>query len=163
MYSASENKSKITYKELVNKISSIGEYFSQREAHHKEWYRSIKPLYGSAPIDAEALSEEFYQGVSARFTHVQAELDIRRVGLFEKLDALLKNSRTVIIHGASGQGKSTLAYRYLHDNAKIPFPFTKRQVNKNRPAFLILCLYLFLLIRLLFYSWFTFEKINIFR
>jgi len=134
LLSASENKNKITYKELVKKIASIGEYFAQREAHHHEWYKSIKPLYDDTAIDVDLLSKEFYQGVSARFNHIQANLDVKRKKLLEKLNELVQENRTVIIHGASGQGKSTLAFRYLHDYVPDQWRFLVQSIDNKKHA-----------------------------
>ncbi|KPA19071.1 hypothetical protein MHK_000719 [Candidatus Magnetomorum sp. HK-1] len=134
LYSASENKSKVTYKELVKKITSIGEYFAQREAHHHEWYISIKPLCDNTAIDVDFLSKEFYQGVSTRFKHIQANLDVKRNKLLEKLNELVQDNRTVIIHGASGQGKSTLAFRYLHDYVPEQWRFVVQNIDNKKHA-----------------------------
>ena len=119
LYHASENKTKITKKNLIDKISSVGKYLSEREAHHAEWFKSIKPLNDAdcTNIDKQMtkLSEEFYKGISSRFIHIKAGLDIDRPNQINKIEQAFKDgNQTVIIHGASGQGKSTLAYRYLY-------------------------------------------------
>ncbi len=115
LYIASEKRTKVTHKELVEKLTAIGKYFSERAAHHQEWFKSILPLIDDADIDIDSLSKEYYKGVSSRFTHIQANLDVHRKVLLQKIDELLKTNRTLIIHGASGQGKTSLAFRYLYD------------------------------------------------
>lgn len=117
LYYAAEYKEKITKQDLINKIYAVGKYLSERAAHHQEWFKSIKPLIEEDQThQQEDLASEFYKGVSSRFSHIQAGLDISRSEQIDKIEqAFLNGNRTVIVHGASGQGKTTLAYRYLHD------------------------------------------------
>ncbi len=72
----------------------------------------------SQPIDlnSQLLLDEFFAGVSARYEHIWAGLDFERPRKMEAIKQGFEKENIVIIHGASGQGKSTLAYRYLHDN-----------------------------------------------
>lgn len=114
LYVASEQKTKITHEALLEKIHSIGQYFAEREAHHQEWFKSITPLEENNVIEKQKLENEFYQGVSTRFSHIQANLDIHRKDQLTEIDNHFKTSQTVIVHGASGQGKTSLAYRYFY-------------------------------------------------
>ncbi|WP_019866552.1 P-loop NTPase family protein [Methylovulum miyakonense] len=117
LYYAAEHQEKITKQDLINKIYAVGKYLSERAAHHQEWFKSIKPLIEEdQTYQQEHLASEFYKGVSSRFSHIQAGLDISRSEQIGKIEqAFLNGNRTVIVHGASGQGKTTLVYRYLHD------------------------------------------------
>ena len=117
LYSAAEHKEKITKQDLINKISAVGKYLAERAAHHQEWHKSIKPLIEKdQTAQKEILAEQFYKGVSSRFSHIQAGLDIVRTEHIDKIwQAFQDGHKTVVVHGASGQGKTTLAYRYLHD------------------------------------------------
>ena len=115
LYTASEQQTKITYPQLIEKISSIGKYLSEREAHHAEWFKSLEPLIENEISDTLALEKEFFKGVSTRFSHIQANLDIERTEQLNEIDELFKKNQTVIIHAASGQGKTSLAYRYLYN------------------------------------------------
>jgi hypothetical protein len=114
LYVASEQKAKITHAVLLEKINSIGQYFAEREAHHQEWFKSITPLEENNVVEKQKLEKEFYQGISARFSHIQADLDILRQDHLTEIENHFKTSQTVIVHGASGQGKTSLAYRYLY-------------------------------------------------
>lgn len=113
IYEASENKKKITYNDLINKIHSIGKYFAEREAYHKEWFTALTPLVNKKELNQSELAKEFYQGVSSRFTHIQLGLDVCRIEKLLHINELFKKHKIIIIHGASGQGKTSLAYRYL--------------------------------------------------
>jgi len=65
--------------------------------------------------ERETLSNEFYRGISARYKHILADVDKPRPNKLNEINQKFKENQIVIVHGASGQGKTTLAYRYLHD------------------------------------------------
>jgi len=118
VYFAAEKRQRITYSELIDKINAIGTYNAERAAYHQEWGNSIIPIK-DAPVDSdqnEQLAREFYKGISTRYSHILAGFDVPR---HDKLDAIEQafssDTHVVIVHGASGQGKTTLALRFLHD------------------------------------------------
>ncbi len=117
LYKASEKRELITYSALIVKINNVGRYLTERATHHQEWFTSIVPLEDDAIGDDERnlLSTEFYQGISTQYKHILANFDIMRDDKLQLLRNSLQKSNIVILHGASGQGKSTLAYRYLKD------------------------------------------------
>lgn len=138
LYSASEKRSKIKQKDLIDKISAISKYFSEREAHQKEWFTSITPLTKtSSVLPLEQLEKEYYYGISTRLSHIQANLDVVRQEFLDRIDEGFKRSQTVIIHGASGQGKTALAYRYLHDYALEVCCFEIKYIENRHHAQLI--------------------------
>lgn len=63
----------------------------------------------------EELESEYKSGVNAHPDHIRNNLDIRRDRLISEIYKELDQKRVVIIRGASGQGKTTAAYRYLLD------------------------------------------------
>lgn len=62
------------------------------------------------------LSSEFISGVNAHPEHIRKSLDYIRSDWMDKIAVNLESKDIVLLKGASGQGKSTLAYRYLIDN-----------------------------------------------
>ena len=52
-----------------------------------------------------------------------AGLDVVRNDKMAEIERKFESSNVVIVHGASGQGKSTLAFRYLHENASSDWRF----------------------------------------
>ena len=137
LYVAAENQQRITYGVLIEKINAIGRYLAERAAHHQEWFTTIHPLLDELPggTDRALLEEEFYRGISARYLDIVAGNDVERP---EKLadihGAFASGARTVIVHGASGQGKSTLAYRYLHDFVPETWRFAVHAVESRTHA-----------------------------
>ncbi len=84
---------------------------------HGERLTSITPIEDEeiAAQERENLSYEFYRGISARYEHILAAVDQPRPTKLNEIAERFREHRVVIVHGASGQGKTTLAYRYLHD------------------------------------------------
>ena len=114
LYLKSEERGFIDKKRLINKLESIGLFFSKRKSFLIEFGTTILPLESSEERDREQLANEFYQGVSTRYEHIIEGFDVVRDDKIAELQRLFQNSNVVIIQGASGQGKSTLAYRFLH-------------------------------------------------
>jgi len=136
LFGASEKQEKITHDSLIMKINSVGRYLVERATYHQEWLRSIVPIEDS-PIpenEREALAEEFYQGIAARYEHILAGIDVVRDDKLREIQLASRETRVVIIHGASGQGKSTLAYRYLHDFVPEQWRFEVRLIEDRQHA-----------------------------
>lgn len=117
IYLASESGGQITLDIVRNRLVSVGQFLSDRHSYHEEWFTSITPIEEEdlTSSEVERLTSEYYQGVDARYQHILAGLDISRPKILEKISEMLQSTNVVILHGASGQGKSTIAYRYLHD------------------------------------------------
>jgi hypothetical protein len=137
IYQASENSQRFSRQEIVNKIAKVGRYLEQRAAHHDEWFASINPIIETDlnAVDREAIHSDFYEGVSVGYIHIALGLDVIRT---EKLiaieDAFQQEKQVVIVHGASGQGKSALAYRFLHDNVPSDWRFSISYVDGRKHA-----------------------------
>jgi len=136
LYLISEKKKEITYKILIEKINNVGRYLVERNTYHQEWFTSICPIEDNqgTKCDKSHLAEEFYQGIAARYEHILAGVDIIRQKKLADIDAALRKTQVVIIHGASGQGKSTLAYRYLHDFIPDLWRFSIRLIESRQHA-----------------------------
>ncbi|MCK4548243.1 MAG: hypothetical protein KAW17_12480, partial [Candidatus Eisenbacteria sp.] len=117
VYTAAERKSLLDRKLILKKITSIGQFLRHRSAFHDEWFKTIVPVEKlDVPADRrEALVEEFASGVSARPEHIAARVDVRRDALLDRIHSSLAQSNVVVVHGASGQGKTALSYRYCYD------------------------------------------------
>ena len=136
LYISSEKKYSITRSDIIKKIENVGMFLSATAAHHEEWFRSIKPIDDQQinPEESTKLYMEFYQGISARYDHILADIDIFRPKKIQEIKAKFKESHVVIVHGASGQGKTTLAYRYLHDYFPNMWRFKVELIENRRHA-----------------------------
>lgn len=115
---AAEARDSLSPSQIINRLTDVGRILSERATHHSEWFTSIIPLVEERGIEEEErqnLSNEFYQGIAATYSHILAGVDVVREDRLQEINCGFDNANIVIIKGASGQGKSSLAYRYLHD------------------------------------------------
>lgn len=144
LYLISERKEFINKIKLIKKLESIGLFFSKRKSFLNEFGTTILPLEVNGKRNREVLANEFYQGVSTRYEHIVEGFDIIRNKKISELKRLFQNSNIVLIQGASGQGKSTLAYRYLHSyipanhSFRIQQNFSISQISKIQAALKVL-------------------------
>jgi len=136
LYICAEKKSKITRNDVIQRINDVGRFIAERNAHHSEWFRSIIPIenYEVATQARERLSDEFYRGISARYDHILAGVDKPRISKLSEIAQKFKEKQVVIVHGASGQGKTAIAYRYLHDFFPDQWRFQVRLVENRQQA-----------------------------
>ena len=136
LYICAEKKTKITRSDVIQRINDVGRFISERNAHHSEWFRSIVPVE-NFEVDTQAreqLSNEFYCGISARYDHILAGVDKPRIGKLNEIAQKFKEKQVVIVHGASGQGKTAIAYRFLHDFFPAQWRFQVRLVENRQQA-----------------------------
>lgn len=109
----------ISTKDVFLTIEKMAVYLSERISFEHQYGNNIKALHLTTPegIDQDKLTEEFYYGTNARYEHILFNLDIVRPEFLHLIGEKLTKQNLVIIHGASGQGKSTLAYRYAANYA----------------------------------------------
>lgn len=115
LYLCAEGRRKVTRSAIITRLTQIGHFLAERAAFHQEWFITIVPLTDDLGRDHAELADEYYRGIGARYDHILAELDVIRTDKLREIADKFREKRVVIIHGASGQGKTTLAYRFLHD------------------------------------------------
>jgi hypothetical protein len=133
LYHCAEKKSKISRQILIERINAVGRFVASRAAYHSEWFTSIIPL-AREKVERDELSEEFYRGSSTRYEHILADLDVIRTQQLSEIAAKFRKTRVVIVHAASGQGKTTLSYRYLHEYFPESWCFQVRSVFDREHA-----------------------------
>ncbi len=124
LYVASENKTEITKQFLLKKLQSIGQFVSERHTFLTQFGTTVKNIAKeNKDIEKHYLEAEFHNGASAKYAHIKANLDVLRPSKLEAINQCFQKSNITIIHGASGQGKSTLSYRYIHENYPSEYAF----------------------------------------
>lgn len=81
--------------------------------------KTILPLSEYRDFDSDDIDlqrKAYENGVSALPQHILNNFDILRPYWLDTLKESYNKHNIAILHGASGQGKSSLAYRYLIDN-----------------------------------------------
>lgn len=137
LYRCAEEKTYVSQQEIIQKITQVGSFLSERYAFHQEWFTTIKPIELDKGVELDHLADEFYEGISARYEHIFAGVDVKRPEKLASIEAAYQKHNVVIIHGASGQGKSTLAYRYIHDFYPNNWRFQVRGIQSRKHAFSI--------------------------
>lgn len=115
-------------KRIIDDIVSI-------KGMHAQYGRTILNLSEyKTDKNITELEKEYMNGVNAKPDHIRNNLDIYRKKWMEKINEAFLDNNIVIIKGISGQGKSTLAYRYLMDNFNEEFIFVIEHVNDYNQA-----------------------------
>jgi hypothetical protein len=117
LHRKSETSDSVSHENLIVKLNSIAQFLAQRNAHQAEWFKSIFPLILDPHLESNhgVLRKQFYEAFGAQFEHIAAGVDVRRTDKLKKIAEGFSKSNVVVVHGASGQGKNALAYRFLHD------------------------------------------------
>ena len=133
IFRASEKRESINIATINNQIKNIGQYLAECATHQKEWFTSILPIE-DIPIQSseEYLRQQFHKGIAARYEHILANADVLRPQKCQAIHEAFQKSNIVVIHGASGQGKSTLAYRYVHEFFPEKWRFVVRLIENRQ-------------------------------
>lgn len=131
----SKNKGYTTLEKWREKIHEIGTNISAIDGFYKEYNKSLVRL-NELQLNSshEQLKYEYEQGVSAHPAHIRKELDFKRNYWMEKIQTAINNKGIAILKGVSGQGKSTLCYRYLIDTYPEGCVFCVRSIANEGQA-----------------------------
>ena len=131
----SKSKGYTTLKMWKEKIHEIGTNIAAIDGFYKEYNKSLVRLSElQLNGDNEQLKQEYSQGVSAHPTHIRNNLDFKRTYWMEEIQAVINNKGVAILKGVSGQGKSTLCYRYLIDTYPEGCVFCVRSISNEGQA-----------------------------
>ena len=131
----SNNKGFTTKEIWENQIQNIGVSISAIDGFYKEYNKSLVCLSElQLSLNADEIKKEYSQGVSAHPTHIRFDLDLARPYWMCRIQETLDNDRVAIVKGVSGQGKSTLCYRYLIDNYPEGCVFCVRTITSEEQA-----------------------------
>lgn len=112
-----EKQQPITTKDFYSKIQDFAIYITERIAVHNQYGVVLKPLHkiSTENTNQTLLEKEFYNATLTRYEHILLGLDVNRKKYLELINDELKENNTIILKGASGQGKTTLLYSYVHN------------------------------------------------
>jgi len=132
IYYAAEKQKTIKPSDFKIQFDKICKFQRERISFNKTYNSLIQPLgSGIEHEEIERLKLDFYKGISATYNHILADVDVIRVDKLRLIQEKFNDSNIVFIHGASGQGKSTLAYRYLKENCSETTVFELKQLPEN--------------------------------
>ncbi len=81
--------------------------------------------------------DDFYNGKKVRPGHIQSHLDVPRRMWVDQIDKAINGSNICIIKASSGQGKSTLLYRYAHDFWDEKYIYVLKSVQSTKEVELV--------------------------
>lgn len=117
------------------KIHKIGRDMAAIDGYFREYGSSLIRLSDIENYKSyEEMKSEYEQGVSAHPAHIRFSLDFERINWLEKIEAALAENKAAIIKGASGQGKTSLCYKYLIKNYAEELVFCVRQIQTQGQA-----------------------------
>jgi len=129
------SKGHTNLKAWQEKIHQIGVGISTIDGFYKEYNKALVRLNElHLADDFDHLKSAFAQGVSTHPSHIRANLDLRRDSWLSQIANALNNTGVVIVKGVSGQGKTTLCYRYLFDNYPESSVFCVRSITTPEQA-----------------------------
>ncbi|WP_041603816.1 hypothetical protein [Thioflavicoccus mobilis] len=136
IYKAAERRERVTHADLIKRLAHVGRYLQARAGYWRDWASVIEPLdpESTPSLPAERLRDQFQQGMSTRYEHILADCDIQRHRWLERISVGFEKASAVIVHGASGQGKSALAYRWLHTETPYSWRLQIKLVENRREA-----------------------------
>lgn len=136
IFDASEHRRSITRTSLFRQLEHIGAYLSAIRDHSAEWNVAVGPLSEAAYSEHERheLRESYRRGAQANWGHILEAVDCLRPQRLLEVHHQFQKTSVVVIRGASGQGKSTLAFRYLRDYVADGLRFYVRFVDGRAHA-----------------------------
>jgi hypothetical protein len=135
IYRAAEEKKPLSRSRVEREITDVGRYLAERRDHQAEWFTTVEPLADEVIAEARVaeLTREFHRGMQARWEHVLAGVTVARPDLLRRVAEAMAANRVAVLHGASGQGKSTLAYQYMRELPEV-WRFRVRRIDDREHA-----------------------------
>lgn len=133
---AAESRRSITRASLFGQIESIGEFLTTVRTQASEWMSTVSPVNFTELSDkeAESLRSEYRRGVHATWKHILADADCSRLKRLQEIHEQFERCQVVLVRGASGQGKSTLCWRYLREYSADGLRFHVRLIDGREHA-----------------------------
>lgn len=131
----SKSKGYTTLKMWQEKIHEIGTNITAIDGFYKEYNKSLVRLSElQLNGDYEQLKKEYSQGISAHPTHIRNNFDFKRNYWTAEIQEAINQKGVAILKGVSGQGKTSLCYRYLIDTYPEGCVFCVRAIANEGQA-----------------------------
>jgi len=106
------NRVAVRREDLENVRARVTEFISRGTVNPAVRDGFVSPI----AFQPSARSDDYYEGRAARPDHIVANLDVPRVEAVTRITDALTRVQACIIVASSGQGKSTLAFRYAFEH-----------------------------------------------
>ena len=125
----------ITKGEIEQDIVDLGLKLAGLSGFARQYGVTVLPLAQLYTKHDDGQSgDEYRHGVNAKPEHIVNGLDVVRQRWMDELERALDDSQVVLVRGASGQGKSTLCFRYLYDRVPIDDCFLISEIESLEVA-----------------------------
>lgn len=136
VFEASEQRRALTRRDLLAQLERIGAYLAALRDASAEWGTNVTALSSTqlSEEDKAKWTADYRNGVQAKWEHILSGADCARNERLAEIHGKLAAAPVVIVRGASGQGKSTLGWRYMHDFGAEGLRFHVRRVESRTHA-----------------------------
>ncbi len=117
-----------------NDLDKINVSVLESIERHKSFESYGKSLITKINWETDKNLNDFYEAKQIRAGHIVANLDVKRSAWLDKINLAFTNNNICVIKATSGQGKSTLAYRYIYDNWDINFTYIIKSAQTKQAA-----------------------------
>lgn len=109
-------------------------WFEENIYKEKSFAAYAESLISKICWEKDKDNKSFYDGKGARPTHIASFCDAPRQKWLEAISKAFQIEKTCIVKSSSGQGKSTLMYRYAYDNWALNEIFSVNACNTPENA-----------------------------
>lgn len=134
MYASAERSLMVDRDVLRERLDRVGRHVAERSVSAREWFTNLVPIERVTTDTRDNLEQEYREGVGARLEHIAAGLDVERPELMTRIDDAFSVKPIVILRGASGQGKTTLALRWLYQHLDAHVAVEIREIRDHQHA-----------------------------
>lgn len=100
----------------VNDLEFIKTEVGESLARESDFQAYGRGLINKVIWHSDANENDYFEGKRTRTSHIFSGLDVYRPVWMERIDKAINNSRICILRSSSGQGKSSLMFRYAYEN-----------------------------------------------
>jgi len=128
-----KDRKTVTRSDLEDIRATVGEALSRES----EWQGYGRGLIDRISWDPDANNEDFFEGKGTRPGHIATDIDVRRPIWLERIDKAINSSKICILRSSSGQGKSSLLYRYAYEELPAKNTFILRVAESQEHVELV--------------------------
>ncbi len=122
---------------LADDIARVHTDFQELLAEESEFQAHGRGLLDSLSWAGSADISSFFDGKATQAAHIAAGLDVVRPRWLQLMDDALNKTRVCVVRSSSGQGKSALAYRYVHEYWPVDSTFVLQLAETHEHVRLI--------------------------
>jgi hypothetical protein len=106
-----EKRKSVTKFDIINFVAE-----SKENLAVEEQFQAIgNSLISKVSWETNNYVNDYYEGKNTHPSHISAGADYKRLKWLDIIDTAVKSNKLCLVKESSGQGKSTLLYRYAHD------------------------------------------------